>query len=769
MRRAPGRRRRGAPAGCGGRTTSRASAPRRHRAPDRRVAGARSLRRRGTSSPRRSRRRSRGARAPLPRSRCAPRDRASWRAPAAAPARLQSGRCSSRPSRRHVQAACPRERTTDQRYFRRVTHCLHTGAGGCARPTLAFESRGTAARALVRPDSPKGPACSLSFSRGACAARLVPRLHNAVQQRGDGRLVAQEIAFTCAHERSSGRRSWPRGSPSPLSSAVRTSTRRSRRHGHRQPRRLGLHRRADEGARARARPTSRRRSRPTCPAARWTSTSSSRRAVSRATSTSSASRRCACSRSSASSRPSRGRATASAATATRSSRAATRDGHKIRWADVHHPNLSETKGDYDGQFLFVNDKANARVAVVDLADFATKQIVPNPLAASDHGGAFVTPDTDYVIETSQYPAPLGREYAPLAQYKDKYRGVADLLEVRPREGPHRPVEELGDRAAALHAGPRRRRQARQRRLGVHQLLQHRDGDRRHARGQAARSSPARRQNDMDFLHVINWKKAEELVKAGKTKTIAGMRVLHDGRERPRGRAHAGRRAEEPARLRRHAGRQEHRRRRQARHAHDDLRLREDQGADRRRRSSRARTPTASASSPSRTRSPARSRSASARCTPSSTTRASRTPRVFIESVVAKWSLQGPQEARREAAGPVQHRPHPRGRGRHRQPRRQVRRGDEQDVDRPVRPRRAALSAELPARSTSTARRCASSRDMPIGNGEPHYSQMIKADKLKPIKVYPPGTNPSPSEQGPVRASRPARSASSATATRSTSS
>ena len=98
--------------------------------------------------------------------------------------------------------------------------------------------------------------------------------------------------------------------------------------------------------------------------------------------------------------------------------------HKIRWADVHHPNLSETKGDYDGKYLFVNDKANARVAVVDLEDFTTKQLVANPLAASDHGGAFVTPNTDYVIETSQYPAPLGREYAPLSDHKDKYRGVA---------------------------------------------------------------------------------------------------------------------------------------------------------------------------------------------------------------------------------------------------------------------------------------------------------------------------------------------------------
>jgi nitrous-oxide reductase len=32
-------------------------------------------------------------------------------------------------------------------------------------------------------------------------------------------------------------------------------------------------------------------------------------------------------------------------------------------------------------------------------------------------------------------------------------------------------------------------------------------------------------------------------------------------------------------------------------------------------------------------------------------------------------------------------------------------------------------------------------DAPIGIGEPHYSQMIKSDKLKPVKIYPVGTNP----------------------------
>ncbi|HEU5481216.1 MAG TPA: hypothetical protein VFU90_15330, partial [Candidatus Tumulicola sp.] len=101
----------------------------------------------------------------------------------------------------------------------------------------------------------------------------------------------------------------------------------------------------------------------------------------------------------------------------------TQNGRALRWGDAHHPALSETKGDYDGQFLFVNDKANARIAVIDLKDFVTKQIVSDPLIASNHGATFVTPNTEYVIEGAQYPAPLGRGYADISTFKDTYRGA----------------------------------------------------------------------------------------------------------------------------------------------------------------------------------------------------------------------------------------------------------------------------------------------------------------------------------------------------------
>ncbi|MDP1825247.1 MAG: Sec-dependent nitrous-oxide reductase [Archangium sp.] len=199
-------------------------------------------------------------------------------------------------------------------------------------------------------------------------------------------------------------------------------------------------------------------------------------------------------------------------------------GERLSWADVHHPNLSETKGDYDGKYLFVNDKANARIAVVDLKDFATKQIVPNKLVASDHGGAFVTPDTDYVIETSQYPAPLGRDYAPLSEYKTKYRGLAMFWKFDKVKGRIIESESFG-----VELPPYTQDLADSGKLVSDGYIFINSFNTEMATGGILEGNPpvesGASQNDTDFLHVINWKKAEALVKAGKAKDIKGVKVL----------------------------------------------------------------------------------------------------------------------------------------------------------------------------------------------------------------------------------------------------
>jgi nitrous-oxide reductase len=200
------------------------------------------------------------------------------------------------------------------------------------------------------------------------------------------------------------------------------------------------------------------------------------------------------------------------------------DGRSLTWGDVHHPNLSETNGDYDGKFLFVNDKANARVAVIDLADFTTKQIVANPLVASDHGGAFVTPNTEYVVETSQYAAPLGRSYTPLSEFKDKYRGLAMFWKFDRTKGRIVPEESFG-----VELPPYFQDLADSGKLASDGYVFINSFNTEMATGGILEGNPpvesGASQNDMDYLHVINWKKAAQLVKDGKAKTYKGIKVL----------------------------------------------------------------------------------------------------------------------------------------------------------------------------------------------------------------------------------------------------
>jgi nitrous-oxide reductase len=201
------------------------------------------------------------------------------------------------------------------------------------------------------------------------------------------------------------------------------------------------------------------------------------------------------------------------------------DGKDITWGDTHHPAISETDGKYDGQFLFINDKANPRIAVVDLRDFETKQIVVNPIFKSEHGGTFVSPNTDYVIEAAQYAAPLeNKKFYPLEEFNERYRGGVTYWKFNRQEGLIDPKQsfsiELPPYSQDLSdfgKGPS-------------------DGwsftnsfcTERYVGGIEKGRPPYEAgcsAKDTDYLHVINWKKAVELFKAGKTKKINGHDVI----------------------------------------------------------------------------------------------------------------------------------------------------------------------------------------------------------------------------------------------------
>ena len=194
------------------------------------------------------------------------------------------------------------------------------------------------------------------------------------------------------------------------------------------------------------------------------------------------------------------------------------------WGDTHHPALSETAGDYDGQFLFINDKINARVAVIDLRDWETKQIIKNPLTLSDHGGTFVTPNTEYVIEGGQYAVPWGSKYVPISEYKEQYKGSVTLWKFdrtrgRIDKGQSFAIElppywqDLADAGKGACDGY----------FFMNSL------NTELATGGVQDKKPpfeaGASRNATDFLHVINWKKAEEVFKAGKVEMIEGFPVI----------------------------------------------------------------------------------------------------------------------------------------------------------------------------------------------------------------------------------------------------
>jgi nitrous-oxide reductase len=197
----------------------------------------------------------------------------------------------------------------------------------------------------------------------------------------------------------------------------------------------------------------------------------------------------------------------------------------ITWGDTHHPALSETDGDYDGQWLFINDKANPRIGVIDLRDFEVKQIVKNPLMGSNHGGAFVTPNTEYVVEGSQYAVPLDGSWASLDDYEERYRGAVTFWKFDREAGRIDP-----DRSFTMELPPHWQDLSDAGKGPSHGWVFLNTFNTEMATGGIEKGNPpfeaGASANDMDYLNVIDWERAAEVAARGDaTIQVQGRTVI----------------------------------------------------------------------------------------------------------------------------------------------------------------------------------------------------------------------------------------------------
>jgi nitrous-oxide reductase len=187
------------------------------------------------------------------------------------------------------------------------------------------------------------------------------------------------------------------------------------------------------------------------------------------------------------------------------------------WGDVHHPGLSKKDGLYDGRFLFVNDNANNRLARISLTDFKTHQILgPIPNSSGNHGSSFVTDNTEYVLVASRFSVPLPKgRYADPKDYEKEFNGMLSGIKVEPASGEMSvgwqiltpPFDwDLGSTGKGPSEG--------------WAFWTSYNTEMAHETLEATST-----QGERDYAAVVNWRAAEAAVKAGKITLLDGVPVI----------------------------------------------------------------------------------------------------------------------------------------------------------------------------------------------------------------------------------------------------
>ncbi len=190
----------------------------------------------------------------------------------------------------------------------------------------------------------------------------------------------------------------------------------------------------------------------------------------------------------------------------------------VPWDDLHHPELSQTNGEIDGRWVFGNANNTPRVARIDLSTFRTAEIIELPNSAGNHSSPFTTENTEYVVAGTRFSVPPDNVNGdvPINTYKQNFKGTISFISVNKDDGKM-------DIAFQIQCP------------GVNFDLSHAGKAKSHGwfffscyNTEQANTllEVNASQKDKDFIMAVNWKKAEEYLKAGKGKKVA-VRYAHN--------------------------------------------------------------------------------------------------------------------------------------------------------------------------------------------------------------------------------------------------
>lgn len=176
----------------------------------------------------------------------------------------------------------------------------------------------------------------------------------------------------------------------------------------------------------------------------------------------------------------------------------------VPWDDAHHPDISQTNGELDGRWIFINGNNTPRIARISLSTFETEEIIEVPNSAGNHSSSFITENTEYVVAGTRFSVPIPQRDMPINEYKSNFKGSLSFISVDPEHGHMDLKFQLlmpGFNYDLSHPG-------RGKSHGWFFFTTY-NTEEAHTLQEVNAS-----QNDKDFIAAVNWKKIEEYVNNG---------------------------------------------------------------------------------------------------------------------------------------------------------------------------------------------------------------------------------------------------------------